>query len=364
MQYLSSEILENKVTDILWLIGILGFGLLFRRYLADNFSKILYRFIKHDRIPIHTCVAMLRQPVRLFISLIVLYLAFSFVHFPQSWNISSREEFGIRMFFLKSFQTGFIFSIAWVLIRITKFIALIFQERAALTESKLDDQFIPFFRDLVVVGISILTFFVMLGVVFKVDVVALVTGLGIGGLAIALAARETLENLFASFTLFLDLPFVVGDNILSDKVSGDVEKIGFRSTRLRTGDGSVISIPNRLLTAQALENLTQRTFRRARFLVKLQPNTDIQKIQKIVSEINQTVMAHELIHTPDPSITRFEGFGDNSLDILVSYHIATKDANVLRKVREEINYQIMAIIQKNEVKLASPTLKILNDLEK
>lgn len=363
MQYLSAEILENKVTDILILVGILGFGLLFRRYLADNFSKLLYRFIQHDKIPIQTCVAMLREPVRLFISLILLYVAFSFVHFPMSWRMPSQEEFGIRMILLKSFQAGFIFSLYWILVRITKFIALIFQERAALTESKLDDQFIPFFRDLVVVGISILTFFVMLGVVFKVDVVALVTGLGIGGLAIALAARETLENLFASFTLFLDLPFVVGDTIQSDKVSGDVEKIGFRSTRLRTGDGSLIAIPNRLLTAQALENLTQRPFRRARYVLKLEIATPIEKMQKVVSEINDYVLNHEMIYRPDPSITRFEGFGDNSLEILVSYHIATFDAAVMRRVKEEINYQIMVIIQQNEVKFAYPTLKISQDLE-
>lgn len=357
MQYLESEFLENKVVNILWLAGILIFGLLLRRFLADYFSRILYRFIRHDSIPIRTFVEMLRKPIRLLITLIVLYIASSFIHFPASWNLPSQEVFGIKMILFRGFQGIFIFAVSWVLVRITKFIALIFQERAALTESKLDDQFIPFFRDLIVVGISILTVFFLLGVVFKVDVVALVTGLGIGGLAIALAARETLENLFASFTLFLDLPFMVGDNIQLDKVSGDVENIGFRSTRIRTGDGSLISIPNRLLTAQALENQTKRKFMRAKYTVKLESNTSIDILEKIVIEINQVINNQELIYKLDPGVTRFGGFGENSLDILVSYNIATNDSKIFNQVKEQINYQVMSIIKTNETKFAHPIFK-------
>jgi MscS family membrane protein len=357
MQYLESEFLENKVVDLIWLTGILIFGLLFRHFLADYFSKILYRFIRHDSIPIRTFVEMLRKPLRLLITLIFTYLASSFIHFPASWHLPSQEIFGLKMILIRGFQGTFIFAVSWILVRITKFIALIFQERATLTNSKLDDQFIPFFRDLVVVGISILTIFFLLGVVFKVDVVALVTGLGIGGLAIALAARETLENLFASFTLFLDLPFVVGDNIQLDKVSGDVENIGFRSTRIRTGDGSLISIPNRLLTAQALENQTKRSFMRAKYTVKLQSDTSIDTIEKIVQEINQVAHNQELSYKPDPGITRFGGFGENSLDILVTYNIATNDSKIFSLVKEQINYQIMSIIKANETKFAHPIFK-------
>lgn len=357
MQYLEFEFLENKVIDILWLLGILVFGLLFRRFLAEYFSRIIYRFILHDSIPIRTFVEMIRQPVRLLITLLVIYAASTFIHFPASWNLPSQEIFGLKMVLMRGFQAAFIFSIAWTLVRITKFIALIFQERATLTPSKLDDQFIPFFKDLVVVGIFILTIFILLGVIFKLDVVALVTGLGIGGLAIALAARETLENLFASFTLFLDLPFVVGDNIQLDKVSGDVEKIGFRSTGIRTGDGSLISVPNRLLTAQALENQTKRKFMRVKYTVKLESDTSIDIIKKIVQEINQATHSQEFSYKSDPGITRFGGFGENSLDILVIYNIATNDSKVFNQVKEQVNYQIMSIIKTNETKFAHPIFK-------
>ena len=357
MQYLESEFLENKVINIIWLLGILAFGLLLRRFLADYFSKIIYRFISHDSIPIRTFVEMLAQPFRLLITLTFIYLASTFIHFPSSWKFSSQEVFGLKMLLIRGFQGTFIFAVAWILVRVTKFIALIFQERATHTASKLDDQFIPFFKDLVVVIISILTIFVLLGIVFKVDVVALVTGLGIGGLAIALAARETLENLFASFTIFLDLPFVVGDNIQLDKVSGDVENIGFRSTRIRTGDGSLITVPNRLLTAQALENQSKRKFMRAKYTVKLQLDTSMEIMEKIVREINQTIHNQELSYKPDPGITRFGGFGENSLEVLVSYNIATNDGALFNKIKEQINYQIVLIIKSNETKFAHPIFK-------
>jgi MscS family membrane protein len=354
MQYLESEFLENKVTDILWLVGIIIFGLLFRRFLADYFSKILYRFIRHDRIPIHTCVEMLRKPVGLFISLIFTYLASSFVHFPDAWHLPSVEVFGFRMVILKTFEGMIIFSITWIIISLIKFVALIFEERAALTPSKLDDQFVPFFRDLIIVVTSIFTFFVFLGVVFEVNVVALVTGLGIGGLAIALAARETLENLFASFTLFLDLPFLIGDNIQMDKVSGDVENIGFRSTRIRTNEGSIVSVPNRLLTAQAVENLSQKQFKKTRFILKLDVKTPSESLHDIVKKINQLTNNQILIYKKDPGSTRFEGFGENSLDISVSYNIDTQDATVFNQIKEEINFQIIDIIQSNGATFAVP----------
>ena len=144
MQYLTSEILENKVTDILWLTIILIFGLLLRRYLSDFISKILYRFIRHDGVSIYTCISLLRKPVNFLITLIIVYLSFSFLKFPSSWNIPPAEVFGLRMIVNKIFQGLLIFSIARIMAGLIKFISLIFQEKANVRASKMDDQFISF----------------------------------------------------------------------------------------------------------------------------------------------------------------------------------------------------------------------------
>ena len=361
MQYLTSEILENKVTDILWLIIILIFGLLLRRYLSDFISKILYRFIRHDGVSIYTCISILQKPVNFLITLIIIYLSFSFLKFPSSWNIPPADFFGLRMILNKTFQGLLIFSIARIMAGIVKFISLIFQEKANATASKMDDQLVSFFRDLTVVLVFIFGFLTILGSVFSVNVGTFIAGLGIGGLAIALAARETLENLFASFTLFLDLPFVVGDKIQLEKVSGSVEKIGFRSTRVRTNEGSLITVPNRLITAQSLENQSSREFSGVEFTLKLQTDVSVEIIEEIVTDIQQYVENHKMIYKPDTGETHFHGFGDNSLDIVINYHIATDSSKIVKQVREEINLKIMHIIEQSKANYTVPVRKIIKE---
>lgn len=361
MQYLTSEILENKVTDILWLIIILIFGLLLRRYLSDFISKILYRFIRHDGVSIYTCISLLRKPVNFLITLIIIYLSFSILKFPKSWSISPAEVFGLRMILNKTFQGLLIFSIARIIAGLIKFISLIFQEKANVSASKMDDQLVSFFRDLTIVLIFTFAFLMVLGSVFGVNVGTFVAGLGIGGLAIALAARETLENLFASFTLFLDLPFVVGDKVQLEKVLGRVEKIGFRSTRVRTDEGSLITVPNRLITAQSLENQTSRVFSGVEFTLKLQTDVSVEIIQKIVAEIQEYVENHKMIYKPDTGLTHFHGFGDNSLDVIVNYHIATNSSKIVKEVREEINLKIIRIIEQSKTNYTVPVRKIIKE---
>jgi MscS family membrane protein len=225
----------------------------------------------------------------------------------------------------------------------------------------MDDQLVSFFRDLSIVLVFVFAFLTVLGSVFGVNVGTFVAGLGIGGLAIALAARETLENLFASFTLFLDLPFVVGDKIQLDKVLGKVEKIGFRSTRVRTDEGSLINVPNRLITAQSLENQTSRVFSGVEFTLKLQTDVSVEIIQEIVADIQQYVENHNMIYKPDTGETHFYGFGDNSLDVVVNYHIATNSSHVVKAVREEINLKIMHIIEQSKANYTVPVRKIIKE---
>jgi MscS family membrane protein len=194
--------------------------------------------------------------------------------------------------------------------------------------------------------------FVLLGRVFQVDVMALITGLGLGGLALALAARETLENLFASFTIFLDLPFVVGDTIQTGSITGDVEKIGFRSTKLRAADGNLIMIPNRLLTSQSLENLSERNYRRAKFNLTCTLQTSHAQIEAIILAIEKMILEDPLCKKKAPKIV-FEGFGSYSLDISVTMWVNTSDFSKFQSVKQSINLNILQLLQEHQIQLAS-----------
>jgi MscS family membrane protein len=229
---------------------------------------------------------------------------------------------------------------------------LVAQEKWKGVGEKAKQQFIPFLNDLSLVFIITGASFVILGRIFEVDVVALITGLGLGGLALALAARETLENLFASFTIFLDLPFVVGDTIQVGTISGDIEKIGFRSTRLRGVDGNLIVIPNRLLTSQSLENLTDREFRRAKFNLTCDLQTQTNQIESAITAIENTILEDSLCKKKAPKVV-FEGFGLYSLDLSVIFYVQTKDFATYQRVKQEINLRILQILESNQIKLAS-----------
>lgn len=357
----------NNWTDFLWFAGILLVGTLLRRPIGRMLSGWMFGIVrgisKDTHLAVQDFVTLLRRPVELLFMLVIIYVAFDLLRFPVEWGLAKKEEFGLRLILSKGFQCVSIFAVTWMLVRFIKFLALVFTKRAERTETKVDDQLVPFIKDLLIVLVVIMSGLIIVGQVFNIDIATLVAGLGIGGIAIALAAKETLENLLASFTILVDGSFVVGDAVQIGQTTGDVEKIGFRSTRIRTVDGSLVTVPNRLIVSQTLENQTQREFRRAKFALKLDVGTSAESLQKIVTEIQEAVEGHELTRRK-PGIVRFEGFGDQSFDIMVIYHVETMDFRIYNHVKEALNFQILQIVRKNHVRFASPmsTIRLRTDV--
>ena len=121
-----------------------------------------------------------------------------------------------------------------------------------------------------------------------VNIIALTTGLGIGGIALAMASKESLENLLGSFTIFLDQPFTVGDTVTVGSITGTVEKVGFRSTRIRTFDKSIVTVPNKKMIDAELDNLGMRPVRRVKFNIGLTYETSIEQMKLIVADISMS----------------------------------------------------------------------------
>ncbi|TBH70899.1 mechanosensitive ion channel family protein [Aquirufa nivalisilvae] len=345
-------LLENSAEDILFFVGILIIGLVMRRFFSNSFSKIIFRFLPNQFIQVQDCIQLLRKPVELLLFWIFLYFSIQYLHVPIAWHFNPVEKFGLLFLLQKAFETAVIITFTWLVVRMLKVIILIAQQKWQGVEQKSKQQFIPFLNDLGMVFIIAGSGFVLLGRVFQVDVMALITGLGLGGLALALAARETLENLFASFTIFLDLPFVVGDSIQAGSISGDVEKIGFRSTRLRAVDGNLIMIPNRLLTSQSLENMSERNFRRAKYTLSCSLQSKPEQIKSILPQIEQLILAEPLCKKKAPKII-FEGFGTYSLDISVTYFVQTSDFGKFQNVKQEINLGILNCLHQAGINLVS-----------
>ncbi|MDX5442757.1 MAG: mechanosensitive ion channel family protein, partial [Hymenobacteraceae bacterium] len=221
------------------------------------------------------------------------------------------------------------------------------------TLSKVDDQLVPFFKDLAKVFVILVAALSVLRGIFSYDITGFVAGLGIGGLALAFAAKESLENLLASFTIFLDQPFVVGDLVQVGEVLGTIEKIGFRSTRIRTLEKSFVTVPNKNMIDKPLDNLTLRTFRRAKFDINLTYNTTSEQIRAIVVDIQEFLDNHP--RTNQDGRVRFLNLGPHSKDVMVLYFVDTMDWNEFIDIKEEINYKIVEIVEKYGADFAFPT---------
>lgn len=355
---LEQEWFGNTIQSYLWFVGIILFGLIFLRIASGLIIRLLYKIFKPHSggVSPDDFLNLLRKPVGLFVILITILIAAQQLAYPPEWNLEPVENFGLKLFVEKTFQVLIIISIIWILMRLVDFFGLILSYRASLTESKSDDQLIPFFRDAIKIIVVIFGFFFILGAVFNLNIASLVAGLGIGGLAIALAAKESLENLFGSFTIFLDKPFVVGDLVQVGTIIGTVEKIGFRSTRIRTLEKSYVTIPNKKMIDQELDNLSLRTFRRGRFNIGVTYDTTVEQIKAIVADIQKFIDEHP--NTNQEGRVRFMEFGESSLDIMVQYFVDTMDWDIYIKIREEINYEIMEIVKRHGSDFAFPSRSV------
>ncbi len=360
--FLEQTVLGNKVENLLWFFGILIIGLPFLRQVSKIFNRLFYRLFKRFSAEIRAekFIELLLRPVQSLLLILLLYIAINRLDYPLHEVFFKRKDIEVHYIDIidKLFLFSFLLIFFWVLTRIVDYISLVLAYKASLTESKSDDQLVPFVKELAKIIVGIAGLFVLLGLVFEVNVLTLITGLGIGGVAIALAAKQSLEDLLASFVIFFDKPFVVGDLIRIDNIEGTVEKVGFRSSHIKTGDKSVISIPNRKMIDSYLENLTLRDFRREKFSLGLTYDTSPETLRTIIGEINQMISSQKHCKPDGPVI--FKEFGDSALILRLQYYIDMMDHNAYLKVKEEVNFKILDIVYKNGASLAFPTRTIIH----
>ncbi|MBP9690121.1 MAG: mechanosensitive ion channel family protein [Bacteroidia bacterium] len=354
MDWLISDIeyYDNKIKDLILFAVILIAGLLFKRYIARVLSKQSFRIFKSfskDQFG-DEFLALLRKPIEQFITIIVIYFAFEKLNFPSSWNLISIDKIGIRWLLFAAWQIWFIVVICKILLRTTDFFTHVLINRESFP---ITPELGNFVKELIKVLIVILCLFIGLRIVFHVNITALVASLGIGGLAVALAAQDTLANLLGSFIIYLDKPFKAGDLIEAGNIKGRIERVGFRSTRIRTIEKSLLTVPNKKLIDDALNNITLSEARRVMFELGLTYSSTSAQILQIINDINLIIKSHELIS--DDCTVRFTDFSTSSLNILVIYFVKSNDFDVMIRVKEEINIQIMGIIEKHGCDFAFPT---------
>lgn len=251
--------------------------------------------------------------------------------------------------------------IAWLVVgltlvvtasRLVNLVAAYAAARAAATETKLDDQVIPLLRQATQVVVFALGALILLQN-WGIDVAGLVAGLGIGGLAFALAAKDTIANVFGSLNIFLDKPFQIGDWIIVGGVEGTVEEVGFRSTRIRTFYNSLVTIPNNTITNAHVDNMGLRHRRRVKEMIGVTCDTPVDTLHAFVEGIRGILALHPAVERSYE--VHFNQFGPSSLDILVYYHLNVTSWSEELEARGQTFMEIMRLAEALGVSFAFPS---------
>ena len=326
------------------LLGIAGLlSLMVNLLLQDRARRAMERFgLAFDQ----DLFDRTRQPVRL-----------ALVGGVLLWGLPDLQ-LGIRASVAALFAARVLVSVGLVLVglRWLDFGGRIFLHRAAATNSRFDDQVVPLLIRLAKIVVT------ALGVVFVLHNVGIdvgsVVGLGIGGIALALGAQQTLANLFGGLTLFLDRPFHVGDwVVVGGDIEGTVEEIGFRSTRIRTFYSSLITVPNQLVANTRIDNMGERRYRRLKVTLGLTYDTPSELLQAFVEGSRAVLTAHPAV-LKDAFEVHFRDFSQSSLDVMVYSFLDVPDWHQELVARSEILLQLKTLAETLGVDFAFPTTSV------
>jgi MscS family membrane protein len=299
---------------------------------VNNFDDLL---LANVRRPLETLVLI----GGMFITLQVLQLPTQPTNFQQAGNA-----------LIKTMVT---FNIAWILFNAVSILECSIAGWAQRTGAPLDEHLLPFIRKIV------RAFIIILAIVLVIQnlgysISGLLASLGIGGLAVALAAKETLSNVFGSIMILLDRPFRVGDWIKTDNIEGVVEEIGFRSTRIRTFAKTLITVPNNIIATTSLNNFSHMPKRRIKMTVGVTYASSPEQMRTAVSSIRSMLEQHPAINQ-EFMLVNFTDFSPSALDILIYCFTTTTDWAEYLNAREDVCLKIMEILAELGMEVAFPS---------
>ncbi len=245
-------------------------------------------------------------------------------------------------------------NLAWFLLRIVDGLIIHFVVPLTMrTKSRMDGQLVPIISKTLKASIIAMAFIMILDN-FGYDITAIIAGLGIGGLAIAFAAQQTIADAFGGLNIFMSKPFYVGDKIEVDGVIGTVEQIGIRHTHIRDLDGRINVISNSRISAAIVKNRTSEPGRKIRMNLEVTYDTSVKKIEQAISLIKEILSKQQNVDQSS-IVVGFTEFKDSSLNIFAMFYIREIEYADIVKAQNTINLGIKEAFEKNEIEFAYPT---------
>ena len=347
MDFLDIEFFGNTVLNWAIALGVIIGSFIAVKILYWIFSKIIKRATAKTKNKLDdVLVDSLEKPIIYFVFILAYWFAIHFLNFPQEKILLALEK--IAYVALAINLTSIIVKVVDALI---VYVVMPLSEK---NDGVVDQQLIQVVRKFLKVIIW------SLGVIIGLDnigfdITAMIAGLGIGGLALALAAQDSVKNIFAGIMIFLDKPFKLNDRIQIDGFDGTVEEVGIRSTRIRTLDGRIVTIPNCTFTDNSVINVTSQPALKVKLTLGLTYDTNEADMQKAVDILEDIVKGIDDI--TDNFSAGFNGFGDFSLNILFMYYV--KPESHWLNTQTLVNKEILKRFNAEKLDFAFPTQTIL-----
>lgn len=332
-------------------LGIIIVFFILRKPIVNLIFKIFEKITRKTKTKADDkLLSVIRRPLRMLVTFTVFYFTYKLIDF--NYVIEMKTLLKIDGFVYHVYRSVIIIFFFMILYNMTGESHVLFDELSTIFDIEVDKLLIPFVSKV----FRLLIFVICIAVVaadWGFDVNGFVAGLGLGGLAFALAAQDTLANTFGGAVIITEKPFTIGDWIIVDGVEGTVEDINFRSTQIRKFDKSIVTVPNSKIAKSNIINYSKRDIRRISYDLKLRIETPVDKIKAVVATIENMLIEHEDINN-ETIFVKFNSFGDSSLNLFLYFFTNTSVWGEYLSIAEDINLRILDILSENEVELAVP----------
>lgn len=356
MMFWNQLIMENTISQYSIVAAIILAAFILKHFFGKYATRLFFWIMKKigRELDQQAFLQLILGPAETFLFLLISISALETLNFPNELQIKILGTTSRRIIDGIS-DTILIMSFFHMLLRLIDYLGMILEKKAGATPEQDDDQLVIFLKEFLKVIVWIVGLLVLLKYVFGQNISQILAGLSIVGAAIALAARESIENLIASFIIFFDKPFKIGDLLRVHQVQGVVEKIGLRSTRIRTLDKTYVSVPNKQMVDSIVDNFSLRTHRRAEMILELEPKTHSEKMERFLEEVGKILNRKEL---EDPFVF-ISDFSKNAIVVHIEYlgpDMAIREFNM---IRQDINIQIMKQMESIGIELKGTAPEVM-----
>ncbi len=355
MDFLDKIFLDNSFRNYLIVAGSIIIAFLFKKFLSRYIAAVLYKLFRGlwGNVEKQYFVDLVLEPMEFFLLILVTVFSIDKLNFPTAWfykiygtdTETVLEKIGIGII---------IISLIWLLLRLIDFIAIVLQRKADLTDDQNDNQLIVFFKDFFKVLLVMLGVLAVIKFCLNKPIGPLITGLGLAGAAIALASKESLENIIASFVIFFDKPFSTGDTVKVQGIVGTVERIGLRSTRIRTAEKTLVTVPNKQMVDSIVDNYSMRTERRAEIKLELSSKTSVEAAETLIKGVRK--LLEEKPQDIDSYTVFLKEITKAGLLINAEYFTQPISMENFDLLKEEINFSIIKMMEENNIDFAKGLL--------